>query len=262
VKSFTNRLRLKNRNANVKKIIEVNEKQSMKMHNRFLMAAVLMGAVQMASGADITGKITLKGTPPPEKELPLDASCAKERADKPTTRFYMADAKGGLADTFVYIKEGLKEKNYPVPSQPVIVDQKGCEYLPYVFGVQAKQTIQVKNSDNLLHNVHPTPAVAGNPESNRAQMAKGAPLTFTFDKPELYLRFKCDVHIWMLAYACVVDHPFFSVSEKDGTFKIANVPPGKYVIEAYHRKAGKKTMEVTVGADGSKADFTLEVAAQ
>jgi hypothetical protein len=263
VKCFTNRLRLKIRNANVEKINpRYRNKLTMNKHTRFLMAAVLCGAMQLVSGADITGKITLKGTPAPEKELPLDASCGKMHQVPPKTRLYAVDAKGGLADTFVYIKEGLKEKNFPVPNQPVIVDQKGCEYLPYVFGVQTKQVISVKNSDPLLHNIHPTPAVAGNKESNKAQMQGAKPIDYTFDNAEQFLRFKCDVHIWMFAYACVTDHPYFSVSGADGTFKIANVPPGKYVIEAFHRKAGKKTMEVTVGADNPKADFTLEVPAQ
>ena len=59
----------------------------------------------------------------------------------------------------------------------------------------------------------------------------------TFDKPEMFLKFKCDVHQWMFAWASVFDHPYFAVSAKDGTFKIANVPPGKYTIQAAHRKA-------------------------
>lgn len=234
----------------------------MKIKNGFLAAAALLGAIQMASAADITGKITLTGTPPPEKELPLDASCGKMHTEKPKTRFYVVDASGGLADTFVYIKDGLSGKTFPPPSEPAVLDQVGCEYVPYVFGLQTKQKLLVKNSDPLLHNIHVTPMVAGNKESNKAQMGGAKPFEYTFDAPEQFLRFKCDVHVWMFAYAGVVDHPFFAVSGKDGTFKIANVPPGKYVVEALHRKGGKKTAEVTVGKDNVKADFSLAVAPQ
>ena len=46
------------------------------------------------------------------------------------------------------------------------------------------------------------------------------------------LSFKCDVHPWMFAYVCVSEHPCFAVSGKDGTFKIKDVPPGKYTLEA------------------------------
>ena len=235
----------------------------MKMNKRFLIAAALMGAMHTASAADITGKITLTGTPPPEKELPLDAMCGKMHTVAPKTRFYVVDAKGGLADTFVYIKDGLSGKTFPVPSEPAVLDQIGCEYVPYVFGLQTKQKLLVKNSDPLLHNVHVIPTVPANKESNKAQMAGSKPFEYTFNSPEIFLRFKCDVHIWMFSYVGVLDHPFFSVSGKDGTFKIANVPPGKYTIEAWHRKAGKvEKKDVTVGGDSQKVDFSLAVATQ
>jgi hypothetical protein len=83
-------------------------------------------------------------------------------------------------------------------------------------------------------------------------------LTFSFTKPENFLRFKCDVHPWMFAYACVVDHPFYAVTGADGTFKIANVPPGKYTVEVLHRKAGSVSQEAEITDAGGKADFTLE----
>lgn len=234
----------------------------MKLNRRFLAAAALCTAVQLVSAGDITGKITLKGTPPAERVLPLDPNCGKlwEGKEKPTTRLYVVGKNGELADTFVYIKDGLTGKTFPVPQQPGVLDQVGCEYEPYISGIQTDQKLVVKNSDPVLHNVHPTPAVAGNKESNLAQLPKGKDLEFTFAKEEILLRFKCDVHNWMFSYVGVVSHPYFAVSAKDGTFKIANVPPGKYTVEAYHRKAGKQTQEVTVDGSGAKeANFTFEV---
>ena len=90
-------------------------------------------------------------------------------------------------------------------------------------------------------------------------MPKGPDLDFSFPKEEMFLRFKCDVHPWMFSYVSVMNHPYFAVSGKDGTFKIENLPAGKYTIEVSHRKAGKQTMEVEVPATGAKeANFTLE----
>lgn len=232
----------------------------MKMNRCCFALAVFIGSLQLVSAADITGKMTLTGTPPPEKELPLDPTCGKTRSDKPTTRFYIVGPGGGLADVFVYLKEGVANK--PAPSaKPAVLDQKGCEYIPYVIGLQTKQKLLVKNSDPVLHNVHPTPAVAGNKESNRAQLPNGPDQEYAFDNPEVLLRYKCDVHPWMFAYVGVVDHPYFAVSAKDGTFKIPNVPPGTYTIEAFHRKGGTQTQKITV--DGSKTvDFKFEVKTQ
>lgn len=92
-----------------------------------------------------------------------------------------------------------------------------------------------------------------------AQMPNSKELPFVFSDPEMFLKFKCDVHPWMFAWASVFDHPYFAVSGKDGTFKIANVPPGKYTIQAAHRKAGTTTQEIEVKEGGAnKVDFTLE----
>jgi hypothetical protein len=141
----------------------------------------------------------------------------------------------------------------------VVLDQKGCEYIPQILAVQTDQKIQVKNSDPVLHNVHDVPAVSGNKEQNMAQMPGGQELPISFSKPEEFLKFKCDVHPWMFAWVSVFDHPYFAVSAKDGTFKISNVPAGKYTVKAVHRKAGATTQEVEVKeGEPAKVEFSLE----
>jgi len=223
----------------------------------------LATAGQFASAADITGTVTLKGTPPKEKDItPVmeDANCSKLHTTVPTTHFYVAGAKGELADVVVSL-EGISGKSAGASAPPFMLDQKGCEYVPSIFAVQTGQKIMVKNSDPVLHNVHTMPAEgSGNTTKNEAQLPNGPDLTFTFAKPESFLKFKCDVHSWMFAWVSVFDHPYFAVSGKDGTFKIANVPPGKYKIQAAHRKAGVVTQEIEVKeGEPGKADFTLEV---
>jgi hypothetical protein len=127
------------------------------------------------------------------------------------------------------------------------------------MAVQTDQKIAIKNSDPVLHNVHTTPT-AGNLEINSPQMEKAPDIMYTPTKPEAFLKFKCDVHPWMFAWVSVFDHPYFAVSGKDGTFKISNVPAGKYKIQAAHRKAGTTTQDVEVKASGTtKVDLTLEV---
>ncbi len=225
-------------------------------------ALTLYLTAQLASAADITGTITLKGTPPKEKDItPLkdDANCGKLHSDMPTTHFYVVGPNAGLADVVVSL-EGVSGKSTGASAPSVMLDQKGCEYTPQILAVQTGQKIVVKNSDPVLHNVHDVPAAgSGNKEYNQAQLQGSPDLTFTFDKPELFLKFKCDVHPWMFAWVSIFDHPYFAVSAKDGTFKIANVPPGKYKIQASHRKAGTVTQDIEVKeGQPAKADFTLE----
>lgn len=236
----------------------------MKIITQLTIIAALATGLQAVTAGDITGTITLKGTPPAEKEItPLkdDATCGKLHKTAPMTRFYVVGGKGELADVVVYLK-GVTGKSTGASAAPVEIDQIGCEYTPQIVAVQTGQTIKVKNSDPVLHNVHTTPAPDGGnskSEFNKAQMAGGADLEFTFPSAENFLRFKCDVHPWMFAWVTIVDSPYYAVSGKDGSFKIANVPPGKYTLEAIHRKLGATTKEIEVTGDGAKADFTLEV---
>ena len=64
---------------------------------------------------------------------------------------------GALQNVFVYVKDGLGDLKFPVPSTPVVLDQKGCHYTPHVVGVQVGQAFEVLNSDPTLHNVHALP---------------------------------------------------------------------------------------------------------
>ncbi len=231
-------------------------------------ASALIATLGLAVGlhsvaaADLTGTVTLKGTPPKEKDItPLkeDPNCGKLHSSMPTTHFYVVGAKGELADVVISV-EGISGKSTGASASPAMLDQKGCEYVPQILAVQTGQKIVVKNSDPVLHNVDVQPAAgSGNQGANQAQMPNGPDLTFSFAKPEMFLKIKCDVHPWMFAWVSVFDSPYFAVSGKDGSFKIANLPPGKYKVQAAHRKAGTVTQEVEVKeGEPTKVEFALE----
>ena len=197
----------------------------------------------------LTGKVTLIGVPEPEKLIPLDPGCGRlHTGTKPTTLFYLVAPDGGLADVFVYISKGIENRNFLPPQNHLVLDQVGCLYTPYISGALAGQTIEVRNSDPVLHNVHPTPNVAGNKEFNKAQLPKSPSFLFTWNQPELFLRFKCDVHPWMFAYVGLVSHPYFAVTDSNGNYTLPAVPPGTYEVEFIHRKTGKVTSTVTLEA--------------
>jgi len=233
----------------------------MRKHLVGWMVAGLVAALPAVAG-EISGKIILKGTPPanPEiKDLANDVNCGKLVTGKVFVPLYAVGPGGELADVFVTLK-GVKAPSTGASAPPAVLDQKGCQYAPYVLAVQTKQTLLVKNSDPLLHNVHTTPAAgSGNKERNEVQLAGAPDIKFAFEAPEKFLRFKCDVHPWMFAYVCVSDHPYFAVSGKDGTFQIKDVPPGKYTLEASHRKAGTLTREIEVAEAPVSVDLTFEI---
>lgn len=217
----------------------------------------------MVSAGDVTGKVTLKGTPKAEIPIDLGPSCGPVATKKYTTRHYVVGKDSGLANVFVYLKkDGLKAA--PAGDAPLL-DQVECMYQPYVMGVVAGQKFKVRNSDALLHNVHATPKA--NKEFNFGQPVKGQVNEKSFDNAEILVRVKCDVHPWMFAYVGVVDHPYFAVTDADGGFKISGVPDGKYTLVAYHLKthgaaSTGETKEIEVKGGEVKQDFTVTVPAQ
>ena len=233
----------------------------MKFFLPIISIATLAGSAQLMSAGDISGKITLKGTPKAEIVIDLGPACGKINPSKPSTRHYVVGKDGGLANVFVYIKDAKKADP---KGEATTLDQVGCIYEPYVMGIVAGQQFKIKNSDAEMHNVHATPNVTGNKEFNQAQPAGSPVFVKTFEKPEILVRMKCDVHPWMFAYVGVVDHPYFAVSDKDGNYKISGLPDGKYTIEAFHQKthvAAKVGIVKSIEVKGdTKQDFTIELA--
>ena len=221
----------------------------------YLTLTLVAGSLQLVAAADITGKVTLKGTPKPEVTIDLGPQCGK--FSKPaTTRHYVVGKEGGLANVFVYVKDAKAA----VTGDGPLLDQAGCMYTPYVFGVGVNQKFKVKNSDPEMHNVHATPKSPANKEFNFAQMAGAAIAEKSFPAPEVAVRIKCDVHPWMFSYAGVFEHPYFAVTDADGNFKISGLPDGDYSVVAYHLKshgANEGVVEKVSVKGSTKKDFTV-----
>ncbi|HEY2019307.1 MAG TPA: carboxypeptidase regulatory-like domain-containing protein [Bryobacteraceae bacterium] len=218
------------------------------------------GVPDEANGATITGKVTFDGAKPSAKPIDMSANpvCMRAHASSPQKpEDVVVNDNGTLKYVFVWVKSGLPDKTWQVPTTPVTLDQNGCMYKPHVFGVMAGQKIAVKNSDPTNHNIHPQPQT--NQEWNESQPPGSADKLQSFPRQEVMIPVKCNIHPWMRAYIGVVAHPFYAVTGDDGTFTIKGLPPGTYTIEAWHEKFGKSEQTVTVGAKDSKTqDFAFK----
>jgi hypothetical protein len=233
----------------------------MKFYLCVLAAAALAGAgVRADDTASISGKVTFDGTPPKMKKITVDADpkCAEMHADEPLRlEEVIVNPNSTLKNVFVYVKSGLGDKTYDVPTTPVELDQTGCHYVPHVFGMMAHQHLKIVNKDDTLHNIHAMPTK--NAEFNVGQPNQGMETMKTFANPEVMVHFKCDIHPWMSAYVGVVDNPFYFVTGDDGTYSLKGLPAGTYVIEAWQEKYGTQDTTVTVAAGEAKtADFTYK----
>lgn len=204
-----------------------------------------------ATGASVRGSVHFSGKVPVAKAISMSADpvCAKQHPSPIMAQEVVADANGDLANVVVFVAEGLGDKTFDAPTQPVTVEQKGCMYLPHVLAVRANQTLELVNEDPTSHNIHPVPS--NNREWNKAE-PPGSKMEDSFAREEIAIPVKCNVHPWMRGYIAVFKHPFFAVTGKDGSFDLSNLPPGTYTIKAWHEKLGTSTQTVTIGANETK----------
>jgi plastocyanin len=204
-----------------------------------------------SSAAAIRGVVKFEGTLPKAKSISMaaDPSCAKQHPGLISTPEVLADSKGGLQNVLVFISDGLGDRTFDPPAQPVVITQKGCLYQPHVLAVQANQPIEVVNDDPTMHNIHPTPT--NNREWNKAELP-GAKQEEAFAREEIAIPVRCNIHPWMRGYIAVLKNPYFAVTKPDGTFDLPNLPPGTYTIKAWQEKLGTSTQTITVDANQTK----------
>jgi plastocyanin len=204
--------------------------------------------------ASVKGTVKWEGDPPPRRPIDVgaEAFCVQAHEAEPLRSEIVVVGEGGaMANVVVRVTKGLEAWKFPGGTGEVLLDQKGCQYLPHVLGAQVGQTLKVRNSDPIMHNVHGINMKSNKDEFNWAQTKAGLEATKELKKPgAIYV--KCDVHGWMGAYVMVEKHPFFAVTGADGAFDLAKLPPGDYTIEAWHEKLGSQTQDVTVGAGEAK----------
>lgn len=231
------------------------------MRKLILAAALLAGpAAAQEAGTTLTGTVKLgvpAPRPKPEKDIAGAPACACLHEKLPIREDLLVSAEGGVKWAFVYVKKGLEGKAFPVPSQPVLLDQKGCIYHPRVFGIMVGQTLNVRNSDDMLHNVHGLPFK--NREFNFAQV-KDQVNAVKFTQPEDKVMIKCDIHNWMRAYAGVMDHPFYGVTDAAGKFSLKGLPLGKYTLGVWQERCLAAEVDVEVKAGETKVpDVMLDL---
>lgn len=209
-----------------------------------------------ATAARVRGKVLFSGRKPPAKAISMNTEEAcEELHDKPVLFSPVQTGKdGGLANVFVYIKSGLEDLAFEPPKETVVIDQRGCQYVPRVVALRAGQLLTVKNSDPVSHNIHPVPV--NNREWNQQQPPGAPDLQRKFARPEVMIPVKCNVHNWMRSFVGVLDHPYFTVTGDTGAFEWDSVPAGEYTITAWHETLGELTQKIAL-ARSSEQEVTF-----
>ena len=208
----------------------------------------------------VSGTVRFAGKAPQRVKIDMsqDPVCSMMGGDNFAEQYVVKDGK--LANVYVYVKSGpAAAMSAPaVTTAPVVLDQVGCKYAPHVIAVVHGGSVEFRNSDSTMHNIHTMPEAAGNTAIDVSQGAKGAPVVKVLAKPEVMLEVRCNNHPWMNAFINVARTPFFAVTDAEGHFGISGLPAGDYVLTAVHEKMGEQDIHVTVKPQETvKADYSF-----
>jgi hypothetical protein len=196
----------------------------------------------------IEGVVDQDGAAPPEPAAPAGCSESGEPA--------WAVDRGRLGNVYVHISSAVPPQGTKPASEPVVITQRGCAFVPRLAPMLLGQRVEFRAGDGAVHGVRVS---AGASALFDAGLSPGRPVAAWTASYEGLLRLHCDLHPSADATVAVSAHPFFAVSASDGTFRITGVPPGRHTLRAWHARGGEKTAEVTVG-DGrpAQARFVFE----
>ena len=206
--------------------------------------------IKVDDGGTITGTVKWSGPVPKAPKLPItkDASvCDPESHKVRDLERLEIGSDSGVANTVVFLKDVTKGKAMDLPEAREHLDQKSCRYVPHIMLIPRGGNLDAKSSDPVLHTVHMTGAASNNipfPMQNQV-----IPVNLPRNG---VVELKCNAgHVWMNAEILIVTHPYYAVTDARGFFKLTDVPPGEYEIEAWHE-----------GWQNMSEESVLDVAAQ
>lgn len=219
-----------------------------------LAAAPITAYEEMAvsGGGSIQGTVTYNGMVPVKKIIPTkDQSVCGSPRDEPQI---LVGPGGVVQDAVVYLKAVSKGKPWSKPEKTPVLDNHNCRFEPPIQIIRVGN-IDIHNSDPVLHNTH---GFYGRRTAfNVALPQQGMRVTRELPRAGM-VRVECDAHGWMLAHVFVADNPYYALTAKDGSFTLADVPPGDYTLVVSQYYAGDTEVPVTVRA-GATAKLSIEM---
>jgi plastocyanin len=208
----------------------------------------------VTNGGTISGRVRVAGDVPvlpPQPVFKQKETCGEAVPDE---RLVIGQ-DAGLANAVLVLTDITAGKAVP-RERAVHMDNRRCAFVPHVLNATVGQMIEITNSDPFLHDAH---AMLGSRTLFNVAIPKGR----TVHRPLAYAgvaHINCNIrHTWMHAYLFIAEHPYHVVTDTNGRFTIADVPPGTYTLRAWHEMLGSVEQSVKVEA-GKTA--TVELALQ
>jgi len=207
----------------------------------------------VSGGGTIQGTVFFHGTVQTQKIIPTKdvETCGEPREEA----LIDVGPNQGVHNAVVYLVDVTKGKPWaPDAAKPAEIQNIKCRFVPAVQVIRAGE-LSVINRDPVLHNSH---GYYGKRTAfNLAQPIQDQTLSAELPRPGV-VKVDCDAHGWMEGWIYVVDNPYYAVTKDDGSFSIADVPPGTYNLVTFQSFTGPVSQQVTVEA-GKPIDLTIEL---
>ena len=154
----------------------------------------------------------------------------------------------------VYLEAAPRGAFEQVEPTRAVLDQRNETFVPHVLAITSGTTVEFPNSDRIYHNVF---SLSKAQRFDLGRYATGKSKAIRFDRPGI-VRVFCDIHSHMNAFILVFSHPFFSVTDADGRYRIDNIPPGTYTLVAWNEGTASEPRSFTINDGGTtEVDFSL-----
>jgi len=202
-------------------------------------------AVQGARNGAIAGRVELRRVAAPVERRPNVADLGA-----PTAALDISDRLKSV----VYLDSAPRGAFEPVDTPRAVMDQRGERFVPHVLAITTGTIVDFPNSDHIYHNVF---SLSKTRQFDLGRYAAGHSKPVRFDRPGV-VRVFCDIHSHMNAFILVFSHPFFSLTDNEGRYRIDNVPPGTYNLIAWNEGVSSDARPVVVPDGGvAELDFAL-----
>ncbi|MDH5751017.1 MAG: carboxypeptidase regulatory-like domain-containing protein [Deltaproteobacteria bacterium] len=228
----------------------------------------------VSNGGTISGKVILSGKAPEPDKILITKNKGVCGDGYREIQWVPTDGKGGLQEMVVFLEDVAKGKEWDAKAfDKPTVDQKECFFTPWMQLVRKKDSLTVKNSDPVLHNIHIREIIGiklGKPKGvlrtmvNEAQPGEKGALAKDLDvkvnpRRSNYIRINCEAHNFMYSWMFAAENPYVAKTGKDGSYSLENVPAGKYKLVSWHPTLGIQEQPIEVKAGGkAQQDFTYK----
>lgn len=243
----------------------------MNVLRRFLLLAALLlfplGAwayevAEVPEGRTLSGTVTFKGTPPKSTQVLITKDPETCGHGERIVEEVRVSEDGRLQGAVVYLDGVERGKGWDPPEEGYVLDQRECRFLPEVLIVPRGEKLTITNSDTVPHNIHAY-EVIGRARRGLFNIAQPQPGRIEKElkvRSSPIVKVECDLHNFMHGWVFVASTPYTAWTDSQGQFLLADVPPGHYVLKAWHPVLGEKEAEVVVQA-GKTSTISLEFAA-